>query len=211
MDEKNNKLKYDVDEIRIGTAVYMGARICTFNYRSNPVLYMFILPFKTNDNSVIVKIGYTSNIIDKLESLRNEFRCSQIFLIGIKLVRDKNDHTLFNKILKNKFKHQREQVMIDGISKNGTYWLSGSLMNEFDAIEYVNDDHLAVNRDYDLMETMARLRLQSASGNAREFILKELEHIAKQRQKMARYIDAQKCEKTKSIKKRKARPQALVL
>jgi len=195
MEDKNRRLT--CKDKCVDIVIQLGKRINILNYNSRPVLYTFILPLTTKDNRIVVKIGYTSNILSRIRSLGLEFNCSKIFLIGIRLVRDRNDYKTFNKILTNKFKHQREKVIIDGIKKSGTYWLSESLMDEFDAINFVEDEHLPVNCYDDVMEVFAQKRLQgfNLDDQERECLITETVDIVRHYQKMANWIDVRRREK----------------
>jgi len=91
---------------------------------------MFIMPFDSKD--VIVKIGYSFDIIERSRTLRIEYGCSQIFLIGLKVIYGKSDYNRFCTTLD---KFEKEDVMIRDKQKHGLYKLSELLMNEFNAFD----------------------------------------------------------------------------
>jgi hypothetical protein len=64
------------------------------DYINKHVMYMYIMT-ELFDNLVILKIGYTHNIIDRYKSLCNDYKCDFI-LIGIKNVNAQSDEIMFH-------------------------------------------------------------------------------------------------------------------
>lgn len=48
---------------------------------ANPVIYIFLLPFVSEDNLFIIKLGYTTDLIKRYNQLKKEFNVDEIKLI----------------------------------------------------------------------------------------------------------------------------------
>ena len=66
------------------------------------ILYMYLMSMKDpeNRNRMFVKIGYTSSIADRKNSLESDYNCS-MFLIMIKKIQSSKDEANFHRILNN--------------------------------------------------------------------------------------------------------------
>ena len=54
---------------------------CLKNEIGNPIIYVFLLPYVSQDNYYIIKVGYTKNIIQRYTELKKEFNVEEIYLM----------------------------------------------------------------------------------------------------------------------------------
>lgn len=118
--------------------VKKGAAIPLQKYADQHVLYCFIITIsdKENLNRIFCKIGYTSDIIKRIKSLRTEYYCG-IYLIGLKYVQNEQAEKKFHASIKTAKKYLVYQMQLNGKDKDEIYIFDRKLYNEFDAyIEY---------------------------------------------------------------------------
>jgi hypothetical protein len=131
-----------IDKEHISELIHNGARITLGKYLQKYVLYMFIVPLRADHDYVIVKIGYTCNIADRIITLTKEYS-SNVYLINLKLINTHDDETTFHNILKTKYPHTIQEYAID--TKNKTknkvelYKLSRDILNEYNEFNVVDD------------------------------------------------------------------------
>jgi hypothetical protein len=86
---------------------------------------------------VLIKIGYTFELIERIKALQNKFKCN-LYLIGLKYVNSQADEKLFhNKILKKSYKDSSYKLIIKMEEKNKvlsdeTYIGNLKIIKEFD-------------------------------------------------------------------------------
>ena len=86
-----------------------------YNYDRQHVLYSFILPIPSDENDIIIKFGYTENIIERFGQLESEFKCKPIF-ISCRLIKGRSDENTFHDLLKKQynslvFKHDNKKEL----------------------------------------------------------------------------------------------------
>jgi len=126
----------DDDVLYAKSLVINGNKISLSKYIKKHVLYSFLMPIKDDENRIIIKFGYSEDILDRIESLRTEYK-TQVFLIGIKIINGKRDEKLFHNVLKSKYPELIYPYKIGTKEKTELYGLNEILINEFD--QYLND------------------------------------------------------------------------
>src|SRR3984885_1086047 len=114
-----------------------GSKIPISRYIKKHTLYGFVIPLKTEHNDIIIKFGYSEDIIKRIITLRNEYK-SDIFLIKLKQITGQNDEETFHSALKTKYPHLIEKQIIDEKEKTELYKLSDIMINCFD--QYMNNE-----------------------------------------------------------------------
>ena len=114
-----------------------GSKIPISRYIKKHTLYGFVIPLKTEHNDIIIKFGYSEDIIKRIITLRNEYK-SDIFLIKLKQITGQNDEETFHSALKTKYPHLVEKQLIDEKEKTELYKLSDIMINCFD--QYMNNE-----------------------------------------------------------------------
>src|ERR1700733_12829443 len=114
-----------------------GSKIPISRYIKKHTLYGFVIPLKTEHNDIIIKFGYSEDIIKRIITLRNEYK-SDIFLIKLKQITGQNGEETFHSALKTKYPHLVEKQLIDEKEKTELYKLSDIMINCFD--QYMNNE-----------------------------------------------------------------------
>lgn len=120
----------------IRNMISMGNRIEVSTYHKDHVMYVFVIPIKQDHNHIIIKIGYSFDIVDRIKTLRNEYK-SRVYLIRLKFVRGESDEDEFHKIIKQSYPHLIEEVNINNKSKTELYKFHPILIEQFDG--YMNE------------------------------------------------------------------------
>ena len=73
------------------------------------LVYMFVVPIKTDHNYIMIKIGYTEKFQDKLNTLEAHYG-TRFYFIKAKEVKGKNNEEEFHDSLKKKYPdlHEKE-------------------------------------------------------------------------------------------------------
>ena len=115
-----------------------GTLIILSKFIDKHVLYAFIIPLKLENDYIIIKFGYTNDLLDRFTTLQAEYHCN-VFFIGAKLITRQKDERKFHKMIKKKYPQCIQKYYINTKEKEELYKLSPSLFNEF--INYnVTDD-----------------------------------------------------------------------
>lgn len=93
------------------------------------ILYAFLIPI--DPIYCIIKFGYTYDILDRIISLRSEYK-SNVYLVGIKLVNAEKDEKIFHKMLKLKYPSLVYPYSINNKEKVELYKYNPKLMMDFD-------------------------------------------------------------------------------
>lgn len=108
-----------------------GQNMSISRYMDKPVLYMFIMPLKTNHKNIMITIGYTDDIIGHWGVVETEFKC-RAYLIKVKIIGGKHDEENFCTMLKQCHPDLVEQYIIDDNEMTGLYKLSPTIIRLFD-------------------------------------------------------------------------------
>ena len=95
-------------------------------------------PLKLNHDKIIIKFGFTDDIIERFKSLAQEYGC-EIFFVGAKFINTPKDERKFHDMLKKKFPHCIQPYSINGRDKNELYKLTSCLISEFDNYNITNE------------------------------------------------------------------------
>jgi hypothetical protein len=106
-------------------------------YMDKPVMYFFISTLKDPEgiNRILCKIGETGDILDRIKSIKYEYKC-KFYLIGLKLINRQQDEKQFHKLLKSKHKEMVVKLKIGVHDKDETYVFDTELYKTY--LEYVN-------------------------------------------------------------------------
>lgn len=134
--EKPHQLSYDdiTDMNQLYIHINQIAYISLTSFLNQSVLYAFIVSLKTDHNLVIIKFGWTLNILERIESLHTEYG-SNFYLIGIKKIKNETVEKDFHSVIKQKYPECIENVKIKGKDKKELYKFTLSMMIEFNAVE----------------------------------------------------------------------------
>lgn len=56
-----------------------GANFSIAKYINHNILYAFIIPIKTEHDDIIIKFGYSEDLVERINSLQSEFKCKIFF------------------------------------------------------------------------------------------------------------------------------------
>ena len=119
--------------------LHIGANTPLSKYINKNVLYAFILTLKLNHDNIIIKFGFTDDIINRFKTLTQEYGC-EIFFIGAKLINVPKDERKFHDILKQKYPYCIQPYSINGKDKNELYKLTSCLITEFDNYNLIEEE-----------------------------------------------------------------------
>jgi hypothetical protein len=117
------------DMLHVRSLVYMGTKIMVNEYMNQNVMYAFVVQIETKHTDVIVKIGYTEDIIRRYQELKAEYKCNKIHLIHLKYVTGRRDESKFHKMMKTVHPDLSEEYKIRSKKKVELYKLSPLLMD----------------------------------------------------------------------------------
>lgn len=109
----------------------MNKEIIITKYYKQHLLYAFLIPYKNKYGYVIIKFGYTYDIIDRIKSLKKEFKCDRIYLLGLKIIKAEAREKKFHAMLKTMYPELCFPITINGKNKEEEYCLSEILLKEF--------------------------------------------------------------------------------
>ena len=122
-----------------------GANIPIAKYNNKHVLYGFILALPSITDTIIIKFGYTENIVNRFISLRSEYGC-EIFLVCIKLVRGESAEQAFHNVLKAQYNPLIQKYSKKGKDKIELYKLNINLTESFKDFNGIDEESLEVPR-----------------------------------------------------------------
>lgn len=154
MQSYDNPLYYNL----IQQLVIKGSQIIISPYANNHVMYLFIVTIKDpeNKNRIICKVGYTFDIVGRINSLRTEYKCD-FYLIALKFIENIKQVNEFHKLIKTQYKSLPLLMAIGKKQKSGIYIFDKILYNEFMKITesthmiqsntIINDDLLWITKN----------------------------------------------------------------
>lgn len=131
----------------VNQLIESGTNINLIDYVNDHVMYAIIMRIPVTHNNVIIKFGYSGEILTRLESLKKEYNCPKINLIGIKRVLNQKDERKFHQLLQLNYSKQIEMISINGKEKTELYKLSKSLLDEFNKIINIKSYHQLVSEN----------------------------------------------------------------
>lgn len=113
--------------------VMKGSRINLSMYLKKHVIYAFLV-MATNVivPYMIIKFGYTHDIVTRIGSLGNEYEKSKFVLLGIRFVESEEDEKKFHEYLRKRYPSMPFEMEINGRKKTELYYFNPCLMDEFD-------------------------------------------------------------------------------
>jgi len=107
-----------------------GSNIILTKFINKNVIYLILLPIKTNNNLIIIKFGFTDNIVNRLKTLKDEYKCN-VYLLDVRFVNTKNEEENFHILLHRKYLDCVLNYSLLGKQKNELYILSHNIVMEF--------------------------------------------------------------------------------
>lgn len=98
-------------------------------YKNHSVLYAFIVLI--DDTHTVIKFGYTSKILNRIKSLKNDYPGHHMELVGLKRVSDLSDETTFFRRINSEPGTKKYKTMIGDRSPRELYYFSPRLMELF--------------------------------------------------------------------------------
>lgn len=133
-----------------------GAKISLQKYVNQHVMYFFVITISDVEqkNRIFCKIGYTADIIERIKSLKDEYKC-EIYLVGLKYIRSEQQEKEFHKAIKISKNHLVYRMQINNRDKDEVYIFDELLYKEFNAVIETNKN-IQVEED-DIDEYIAQL------------------------------------------------------
>ncbi len=124
------------DSAMVSSLVKKGFGIATLPFIGCHTLYCFVMALEDPErmNRVLVKIGYTHDIAQRVNQLKYEYGCD-VFLIGLKCIASRQMETLFHRHIRTTKKELHYPIEINGKPKNEIYLFSKVLYDEFMAVQ----------------------------------------------------------------------------
>jgi hypothetical protein len=161
-DRNYTPYSYDNEEnmLKIRKMIHDGSKIALFKYSDCPVLYAVILPLERESSSVIIKFGYSDDILMRIDTLKSEYKCN-VYLIALKFVKSEKTEKKFHTHLRKKYPDYVVNFKIGGKDKVELYELNDFLLNEFNAMpEYLTHN---TNRESEI-----RTKTQSETEHSKK-------------------------------------------
>jgi hypothetical protein len=168
-----NKLYCDL----LKNLIYDGSRITLNKYINQHVMYLFILSMKHQD-SILCKIGYTADIVTRIKSLRNEYKCD-FYLINLRRVKNEQVEKQFHKLLRQRYAHLHVPLTINKKEKEELYIADEIIINEFNAIEEVVQQICTIDslNTNELIKNQFYYFIHFLTQNMENEIMHSLQHI----------------------------------
>lgn len=99
-------------------------------YMEEPVLYLFIIDIPTPNHEIIIKPGYTADIVKRMKSLKDEYNCN-VYFIDVRFIKSERDEKKFHETLKNKFHHLIYKTTIGKNDKTELYYYHPTIIDFF--------------------------------------------------------------------------------
>lgn len=127
----------DVEYVR--SLIANGQSITLGKFDMKSVLYAFVVRLTTVRHlDVIVKFGWTNNLLDRITSLEQEYK-SKFYLLAVKQVKNESKEKKFHKLLKRRFPDNIEPLTIGNKKKVELYKFHPYMLDEFEAVKSVEN------------------------------------------------------------------------
>ena len=107
-----------------------GMNITLNKFINRNVIYLALIAISDSNNHIIVKIGFTCNILEKLKALKQTYQ-AKVILLDIRFANTIVDKNNLHAILHLKYPDCVHNYIIDGESKKELYVLTDGIVNEF--------------------------------------------------------------------------------
>jgi hypothetical protein len=168
---KHHKYSYqDSDDIVKLIELVAINKITIMKYHKQHVIYIFIIPIYNEERLVIIKIGYSYDIVKRIKDLQDEYKCKQIYLIGIKIIPGERYEDEFHTAMQIRYPELHYNYNIKTKRKTELYYLSDILIEEFNQIREVkshqtedilDEEQLNNNEVQDHINNMTKLFTQT--------------------------------------------------
>ena len=139
---KNNNFEailssMDIDPINLKLVLDLIKKSKTVNiskYLNQHAIYLCVtLLVSDKENKIIIKIGYTADILKRLSSLNTEYKCKML-ICGIGSIKSEQHEKEFHKVLKLRFPELIYDTTIDTVEKDELYYYDDRIINEFNSL-----------------------------------------------------------------------------
>lgn len=161
-------------------------------YLNKPVLYFFITTLKdpTGLNRILCKIGESGDILDRINSIKYEYKC-KFYLIGLKLINRSQDEKEFHKLLKSKYPELFVKIKIGGHDKDESYVFDTDLYKSY--LEFPD------KREFDKIEIKIEEEAEKKMKEYLEGIEERFEYQVLERQSKMLKLENITCEIRKEV------------
>jgi len=131
LEQYHNDAKINVPDYDCLHKLLKESKINVQFFDRKNVLYYFITSI-TNiiDKRVIVKLGYTADLMERYSSLQREYD-SKFVLVGVKVINSQQDEKQFHRLLKNKYSELNYKIKLGDKCKDELYYYDDRLTQEF--------------------------------------------------------------------------------
>ena len=117
----------------IQTLLIASDNISITDYDKKHVLYYFMTSItNANDNRMIVKLGYTADILERYSSLQKEYGCKFV-LVAIKQINSQQDEKQFHKLIKMKHPELNYVIRLGEKCKDELYYFDPRITNMYES------------------------------------------------------------------------------
>ena len=128
MDIDPINLKLVLDLIEKSKLVNIG------KFLNQHIIYMLVTSLISDkERKVIIKIGYSANILKRLIALNNEYKCKML-ICGIGHIKSEQHEKEFHRVLKLRFPELVYDITIGSIEKDELYYCDERIINEFNSL-----------------------------------------------------------------------------
>ena len=113
-----------------------GSHVTLTEFINKNVIYLVLIAINNSNNFIIIKIGFTDNITDRLRTLKLEYK-ADVTLLAARYVNTRSEEEHLHRLLHIKYPECVFNYAINGKNKNELYVLSQNIVNEFSKINPV--------------------------------------------------------------------------
>ena len=99
-------------------------------YINSNIMYLYIMDYKTEDKTILIKIGYTSDLLEREKTLITEYSCN-FYPVGFQHIHSEQDEKKFHKLIRNVYPHLINNLKINNKIKKEIYKYDEVLISEF--------------------------------------------------------------------------------
>lgn len=122
--------------------IVTGSKISIWNYLKKSVMYFFVISLTDESGTLLCKIGYSADILQRYHDLKNEYGCN-FYLAGIKGVESIQTEKAFHTMIKQMHPQiHYGNVKVKDKYKDELYYLCDTVYDEF---KRVHDNIIQIN------------------------------------------------------------------
>jgi len=131
LEQYHNNAKIDVPDFDSLHKLIKDTNINIQFFDKKHVLYYFITSITNlRDNRIIIKFGYTADLLERYPSLQKEYDCKFV-LVGVKIINSQQDEKQFHRLLKSKYSELNYKIKVGDKHKDELYYFDDRLTEEF--------------------------------------------------------------------------------